>query len=58
VNAISGGRLPSTSSTHRERNHQGIQNELIAGAPATGIVARIRRRPRLGGLLNYYERGA
>ena len=43
---------------HRERNHQGIQNELIAGATATGTVARIRRRPRLGGLLNYYERAA
>ena len=43
---------------HRERNHQGIENALIAGAPATSIVGRIRRRPRLGGLLNYYERAA
>src|ERR1700682_4976218 len=39
---------------HRERNHQGIENELIARAPATDHVGRIRRRPRLGGLLNYY----
>jgi hypothetical protein len=31
---------------------------LIAGAPATGLLGRIRRRPRLGGVLNYYERAA
>jgi putative transposase len=43
---------------HRERNHQGIENELIARAPATDHVGRIRRRPRLGGLLNYYCRAA
>ena len=43
---------------HRERNHQGIENTLIEGAPATGLVGRIRRRPRLGGVLNYYERAA
>jgi putative transposase len=42
---------------HRERNHQGIENELIDGAP-TCTVGRIRRRPRLGGVLNYYERAA
>ena len=43
---------------HRERNHQGIANALIAGTPATSTVGRIRRRPRLGGLLNYYDRAA
>jgi putative transposase len=43
---------------HRERNHQGIENELIEGAPARDHVGRIRRRPRLGGLLNYYVRAA
>jgi putative transposase len=43
---------------HRERNHQGIENMLIAGVPATGPLGRIRRRPRLGGVLNYYERAA
>src|SRR5437588_227075 len=42
---------------HLERNHQGIGNALIAGVPATRAGA-IRRRPRLGGLLNYYERAA
>ena len=43
---------------HRERNHQGIENALIEGAPATSAVGRIRRRPRLGGVLNYYDRAA
>jgi integrase-like protein len=43
---------------HQERNHQGIENELIAGAPTPGPTGRVHRRPRLGGLLNYYERAA
>jgi hypothetical protein len=43
---------------HRERNHQGLANALIAGAPAVDHVGRIRRHPRLGGLLNYYGRAA
>jgi transposase InsO family protein len=44
---------------HRERNHQGLANELIEGV-STGpeTVGRIRRRQRLGGLLNYYSRAA
>jgi transposase InsO family protein len=43
---------------HGERNHQGLQNALIAGASATDTAGRVLRRPRLGGLLNYYERAA
>jgi putative transposase len=43
---------------HRERNHQGLNNELIAGVPMTDIMGRVRRRPRLGGLLNFYDRAA
>ena len=43
---------------HGERNHQGIENALIAGTPVTSSVGRIRRCPRLGGLLNYYDRAA
>ena len=42
---------------HLERNHQGLGNTLIAGAPAR-TTGSIRRRPRLGGLLNYDERAA
>jgi putative transposase len=44
---------------HGERNHQGLANELIENALAVAAsVGRIRRRQRLGGLLNYYCRGA
>ena len=43
---------------HHERNHQGIENALIADAPGTSTEGRIRRRPRLGGLLNCYGRAA
>ena len=43
---------------HRERNHQGLANELIEGALAVERVGPILRRPRLGGLLNYYCRAA
>ena len=43
---------------HRERNHQGLENELIMASPALGTTGRVHRRPRLGGLLNYYERAA
>lgn len=43
---------------HRERNHQGLENDLINGAPTIDGRARIRRRQRLGGLLNYYARAA
>ena len=42
---------------HLERNHQGLGNALIAGTPAR-TTGSICRRPRLGGLLNYYERAA
>ena len=43
---------------HRERNHQGLGNELIDGAPLIDGIDRIRRRQRLGELLNYYCRAA
>jgi transposase InsO family protein len=43
---------------HRERNHQGLGNELIEGAPAEERIGRVRRRQPLGGLLNYYGRAA
>jgi transposase InsO family protein len=37
---------------HGERNHQGLRNELIDGAPPGDGGHRIRRRQRLGGFLN------
>ena len=44
---------------HRERNHQGLGNELINGAPkSANAEGKVRRRKRVGGLLNYYYRKA
>jgi hypothetical protein len=43
---------------HHERNHQGLENRLIDGSAPRQREGGIRRRPRLGGLLNYYERTA
>ena len=48
-----------TAHYHLERNHQGLGNSLII--PCTKQAANrgaIRRRRRLGGLLNYYYRQA
>jgi putative transposase len=44
---------------HHERNHQGLDNDLIHRVDrGQRTHGRIRRRPRLGGLLNFYERAA
>jgi putative transposase len=43
---------------HRERNHQGLANELIDGHPAQQTTGAIRRRQRVGGILSYYYRSA
>jgi transposase InsO family protein len=43
---------------HGERNHQGLDNRLISGPRVINMTSRVRRRPRLGGLLNFYERAA
>jgi hypothetical protein len=54
-------RAPSGSSAHyhSERNHQGIGNVIPFPAPDTPDESGpIRRRERLGGLLNFYERNA
>jgi hypothetical protein len=41
-----------------ERNHQGLDNRLIAGTPVSLNAGRVRRRSLLAGLLNFYERAA
>lgn len=43
---------------HAERNHEGLDNRLIAGPPVRQMTSRVRRRRWLGGLLNCYERAA
>jgi transposase InsO family protein len=48
-----------TAHYHSERNHQGLGNQLIR--PQHNITSRagpVRRRSRLGGMLNYYQRAA
>src|SRR5215467_3783778 len=44
---------------HTERNHQGLDNQLIAREKAVGVqTGAVARRARLGGLLRYYYRDA
>lgn len=44
---------------HSERNHQGINDQLITPAPEVSEqTGQVVRRERLGGLLNYYYREA
>jgi transposase InsO family protein len=44
---------------HQERNHQGLDNQLIAAEPeVVGQTGQVVRRERLGGLLSYYYREA
>ena len=42
---------------HQERNHQGLDNELIEPSKEEGS-GPVECRERLGGLLNYYYRRA
>jgi putative transposase len=43
---------------HRERNHQGLANDLIERPPAPRLSGVVRRRHRVGGILNFYYRSA
>jgi hypothetical protein len=48
-----------TAHYHFERNHQGLGNHLIMPDSAhVRNTGEIRRRERLGGMLNYYYRDA
>ena len=43
----------------RERNHQGMGNQLLEPSNVVAFFEEpVRRRERLGGLLNYYHREA
>jgi transposase InsO family protein len=50
--------LEYTNHYHQERNHQGLDNELIVPAVAANGVGKVSRRERLGGLLSFYHREA
>ena len=44
---------------HTERNHQGLDNQLIMREGAAGYqMGPVVRRERLGGMLSYYHREA
>jgi transposase InsO family protein len=43
---------------HLERNHQGLDNQLITSIGTPIESGPMRKRRRLGGMLNYYYRGA
>ena len=45
---------------HQETNHQGLNNRIIAAAPAGSNLGEgvVSRRERIGGLLSYYYREA
>ena len=47
-----------TTHYHRERNHQGLANELIDTPTAQRTTGVVRRRQRVGGILSYYYRSA
>jgi hypothetical protein len=43
---------------HRERHHQGLGNSIITPEDRPATDGPIRRRERLGGILNHYYREA
>ena len=45
-------------SRYMERNHQGLDNQLIVREDVGGQTGPVVRRKRLGGLLSYYHREA
>lgn len=48
-----------TEHYHSERNHQGIDNEIIEPSEEVGLAdGAIKCRERLGGMLKYYHRDA
>jgi putative transposase len=43
---------------HAERNHQGIGSRLIFGPSVSQMTTCVRRRRRIGGLFDFYQRAA
>ena len=56
---LRGRPIKRTLRDHRERNHQGLDNQLRPRPPPpVSLAADVQRRERLGGLLNFYHREA
>ncbi len=47
-----------TGHYHLERNHQGLENELIEKPKELNMTGAVECRERLGGVLKYYSRRA
>lgn len=58
VGSVNGTSGRFAAHYHREGNHRGIGNELIVSTSPFVRSGRVRRRPRIGGMLNYYYRAA
>ena len=58
TDSVTSSKAPGCGYYHRERNHQGLGNELIIPAVPVAGGTPIRCRDRLGGLLRYYHRAA
>jgi putative transposase len=43
---------------NRERNHQGVNNQLLTPLASVNVLKPIQCRERLGGMLKYYYREA
>ncbi|MAG55628.1 MAG: hypothetical protein CMJ83_04985, partial [Planctomycetes bacterium] len=41
---------------HQERHHQGLGSSIIIPEESAGVEGPVRRRQRLGGMLNHYFR--
>jgi putative transposase len=55
--ALRRGISEFVSHYHFERNHQGLDNRLIIPKETTtATIGKVRKRERLGGMLNYYFR--
>ena len=52
------GRVLQEQHYHLERNHQGLENALIAPCEVMSGNGKVVRRDRLGGLLGFYYREA
>ena len=57
--SLRGATVSFLAHYHGERNHQGLNNQLIAGSEDVGrTIGHVQCRERIGGMLRYYYRAA